>query len=144
MVKIEYVDEKQAPSESNTLRMNINRSFVGRNNCSAYTLMNALKTSYEEAEELLMGRTNYHRDRGVNSMQFHDLLRELGWTYTSAKIRTSPTCPKRLPKACILLFNGHVAYYEDGVIYDQFETRRDKRCRQTFGYFTQGVTKIVI
>lgn len=78
------------------------------------------------------GRKSYGTETDVTTA----ILAEEGWTYAKERRKlNSAKALARLPRKAILHFNGHVAYIEDGVIHDLFETQRDRDCRQTIGWW---------
>jgi hypothetical protein len=87
------------------------------------------------------GKKSYGTETDVTTA----ILAEAGWTYAKERRKlNSAKALARLPRKAILHFNGHVAYIENGVIHDLFETQRDSDCRQTIGWWVpQNTTKIV-
>lgn len=109
-----------------------------RADCSCRALSKILGIPYDECEALLFAETRYNPRRGgVVASDFRRLMtRGLGATFIPARIRlNSANAIDRLPKRAILSFTRHVAAYEDGVIFDSFQTTLVAGCKQTNGYY---------
>lgn len=110
--------------------------------CAVRALTHYLDIPYAEVEALLLAQTNYDRSRGVTHISWAWLLHQLGFEEYSVKVRlTAKNAADKLPDKCLLVFARHVAYYENGVVYDLFNTLAAKGCKQTRAVFaipTQG------
>jgi hypothetical protein len=111
----------------------------GNNDCSVRALAIFLDVPYLEAEALIKAHCVYSPTGGCNTYHLHRLLRSLGLVYTEKAVRlTSRNPQERLPKQrAILVFSGHVAAYEAGVVYDSYTTTINRGQKQTHGWWTQ-------
>lgn len=81
--------------------------------------------------------------RGTNDATIRKIMGDAGWTYVAERRNlTSATALARLPRRAVLDFTDHVAYIENGVIYDGFVTHRAKR--QTIGWYIPPFKAVTI
>lgn len=119
------------------LAMDVRPPDVGRaGDCSIRALSTFMDLPYREVEELVKAHANYSPYRGVLNFDFYALLRDLGLTRVDARIRlNSKYAHEKLPRKCLLIFRTHVVAYENGKIFDTFNTLNVPGCKQTIAYF---------
>jgi hypothetical protein len=110
-----------------------------KGDCVTRAIVMATGMDYHEVLDELTKRKNGPGNKrgsassGVEHMDAHRYLRELGWTYVS--------CPKgvkftyeNLPEECIVDLPGHYTYVKRGIVYDAYDCR-GKRRRKLEGYY---------
>lgn len=122
--------------------------------CVCRALAGYLGLPYAEVTDYLLANSNYTPYDGLTDYTY-ELLRgdchttrvmaALGLTFVRQRVRlNSATVREKLPPKAILWFvvpskrKGHFAYYENGTIYDTFDTRRGEVSRQTWGWFVEA------
>lgn len=98
--------------------------------CAAHAVMHMLGISFKEASEALAAETDYTPTDGVSAAALDTFLKARGFKlYRESRVLSSPKARTRMPRRCVVLFMGHVAYYESGVIYDCVNTfNQRKKC----------------
>jgi hypothetical protein len=112
--------------------------------CVCRALTNYLDLPYAEVHEYLSETSNYHPFRGgvVGKNELINVMKGLGLRFVEKRVRiNSATAVHKLPQKALLWFLipsrgcGHLVHYEDGVIFDTFDTKRGDTTKQTYGYF---------